>query len=218
MVQQKTLLKQGQYYHIYNRGINSCAIFREPTNYEHFLRLYDNHISPIANTLAWVLMKNHFHLLVEILPVECWTFPSHPDPDPEGFQNLRGLKGPEDGMEPEKRLYQQFSNLFNAYTKAYNKRYHRTGSLFEHPFRRKQIDSIDYLKNLIVYIHQNPVKHRFCESPSDYPWSSYLSCVTLKPTKLKREKVIAIFGTSDTFKTYHRGNYTEIKLDDWFEL
>jgi len=82
MAIQKTLLKQGQYYHIYNRGINSCDIFREATNYEHFLRLYDNHISPIANTMAWVLMKNHFQLLVEILPAECWELPSR---DPEGF-------------------------------------------------------------------------------------------------------------------------------------
>jgi len=151
-------------------------------------------------------------LLVEILPAESWTFPHHLHP--EGFQDLRGV----DGMEPEKRLYQQFSNLFNAYTKAYNKRYDRTGSLFEHPFRRKQIDSIDYLKNLIIYIHHNPVKHHFCDSPSDYPWSSYMSCVSLKPTKLKREKVIAFFGTSETFKTYHRGNYPEIMFEDWFEI
>lgn len=52
----KIPLEPGNYYHIYNRGINSCNIFRETDNYEHFLRLYDKYISPVANTFAWVLM------------------------------------------------------------------------------------------------------------------------------------------------------------------
>ncbi len=59
-------LESGKYYHIYNRGINSCDIFRHDENYEHFLRLYDKYINPIAKTFAWVLMKNHFHFLVRI--------------------------------------------------------------------------------------------------------------------------------------------------------
>ena len=57
-------LEFGKYYHIYNRGINSCDLFVENENYEHFLRLYEKYINPIVDTYAWVLMKNHFHLLV----------------------------------------------------------------------------------------------------------------------------------------------------------
>jgi len=174
----KIPLQPGNYYHIYNRGINSCNIFRENDNYEHFLRLYDKHISPIANTFAWVLMKNHFHLLVQIIP---------PNLNPQGFENLEGLK------TTEKRINQQFSNLFNAYSKAINKRYHRTGSLFEHTFIRKKIDSVEYLKKVILYIHNNPVHHGFCEHPLEYPWSSYLTCISVKPTKLHRDAVIGWF-------------------------
>lgn len=59
-------LENGNYYHIYNRGINSTILFKENTNYEHFLKLYDLHINPIAETYAWCLMKNHFHFLVRI--------------------------------------------------------------------------------------------------------------------------------------------------------
>lgn len=44
-------------YHIYNRGINSCAIFTETTNYEHFRALYEKHISPVADTFARVLKE-----------------------------------------------------------------------------------------------------------------------------------------------------------------
>jgi len=56
----------GSYYHLYNRGINSCNIFKEPENYEYFLGLYDLYPSPVADTFAWVLMPKHFHFLVRI--------------------------------------------------------------------------------------------------------------------------------------------------------
>jgi len=42
----------GRYYHIYNRGINSCNLFKENSNYEHFLHLYEKYITPIADTFA----------------------------------------------------------------------------------------------------------------------------------------------------------------------
>jgi len=44
-------LENGKYYHIYNRGINSSTLFKENDNYEHFLKLYDLHIEPIAETV-----------------------------------------------------------------------------------------------------------------------------------------------------------------------
>ena len=66
MSEKKILLEPDKFYHIFNRGINSMDIFFENDNYEHFLRLYDKHIGAIADTYAWVLMKNHFHLLVRI--------------------------------------------------------------------------------------------------------------------------------------------------------
>ena len=53
-------------YHIYNRGNNGIDIFFENENYNHFLRLYAKYIEPIAETYAWCLLKNHFHLLVRI--------------------------------------------------------------------------------------------------------------------------------------------------------
>jgi putative transposase len=54
------------YYHVYNRGINRCDLFRENDDYKHFLRLYEKYIGPITDTFTWVLMPNHFHLLIRI--------------------------------------------------------------------------------------------------------------------------------------------------------
>jgi REP element-mobilizing transposase RayT len=174
-----TPLENGKYYHIYNRGINSDILFKENGNYEHFLKLYDLHIEPIAETYAWCLMKNHFHFLIRIKDVE-------------------EIKT-ENKIQPS----QSFSNLFNAYTKAFNKKHNRHGALFERPFRRKSIENENYFQNLIAYIHNNPVHHNICEHPLNYPWSSYKTCLTDKPTKLKRKEVIAIFNDIENFKYIH---------------
>ena len=99
-------LEYGKYYHIYNRGINSDILFKETGNYEHFLKLYDIHIEPMAETYAWCLMKNHFHFLIRIKEVE------------------------EIKLEKNILPSQSFSNLFNAYTKAFSKKYNRHGALF----------------------------------------------------------------------------------------
>ena len=93
-----------QYYHIYNCGNNGENLFFEERNYPYFLKLYAKYIYPVTNTYAYCLMKNHFHLLVRMKPLE----------DLEGFENLPGLYS------------RQFSNLFNAYTKAINKYHHPT--------------------------------------------------------------------------------------------
>ncbi|MDA3880742.1 MAG: hypothetical protein PF436_10170, partial [Prolixibacteraceae bacterium] len=65
-MQQNEKLEHGHFYHIYNHGVGGRDLFRNSDNYLHFLLLYDKYIEPIAETYAWVLMKNHFHVLVRI--------------------------------------------------------------------------------------------------------------------------------------------------------
>ena len=56
-MQEIEYLEHGKFYHVYNRSVNSGAIFYETCNYEYFIKLYENHINPIAETYAWCLMK-----------------------------------------------------------------------------------------------------------------------------------------------------------------
>jgi REP element-mobilizing transposase RayT len=197
-------LKYGHFYHIYNRGIDSGDIFREPANYQHFFRLYEQYIMLVADTYAWVMMKNHFHFLVRIK-----------DQNEIGFSDLK----PDQPFNAEDRRKltptQQFSNLFNAYTRAFNKRYARTGGLFERPFKRIRVDNEMYFRHLIYYIHNNPIHHGFCEAMSDYPWSSYLSIISVRPTKLNREKVIGWFNSKSEFEIFHRNNQNVNAITDY---
>ena len=77
-------------------------------------------------------------------------------------------------------------NLFFYIKTAVNKKYNRTGSLFEKPFERKRVTSEKYLQNLMFYIHNNPVHHGFTKTIKEYPWSSYGSIISEKPIKIER--------------------------------
>ncbi len=182
-------LEKGNYYHIYNRGNNGIDVFFDPESYYHFLRLYDKYISPIAETYAWCLLKNHFHILVYT------RMDNEIDYSKLEYSTVEFPKV----LDPSK----QFGHLFNAYTQAINKKFNRTGALFEKPFERKQITSERYLQNVIYYIHNNPVQHGFVNQMSLYPWSSFESIVSDKPNKLSRKDIVNLYGTKEAFLEYH---------------
>jgi len=175
-MENKILLEHGNFYHVYNSGNNREVLFRETTNYEYFIRLYERYISPIARTYAWCLMGNHFHFLIEIKDEKEFL-------DLQGLQDLGGLKK----IKPP---HQYFSNLFNAYTKAYNKKYNRTGSLFTSNFKRKQVTNHDYLINLIIYIHTNPIHHGFSKLLHEYPWTSYHSVLSHELGLVEKKQIL----------------------------
>jgi len=52
----------------------------------------------------------------------------------------------------------------------------------------------------------------------DYPWSSYLTCISVKPTHLKRNIVIGWFDNEANFKTAHDNRGDELDLEKWFGL
>jgi putative transposase len=179
----------GNYYHIYNRGNNGIDIFLETENYYHFLRLYAKYIEPVAETFAWCLLKNHFPVLVRIKEKE------EINTTELSYSTVENPKI----IDPSR----QFSHFFNAYTQAINKRQNRTGSLFERTFERKLVSSETYFQQLIFYIHNNPVHHGFVEKLSLYPWSSYETIILNKPTRLKRNDVITLYGDVENFIFYH---------------
>lgn len=190
-------LEHGKFYHIYNRGINGENLFREAANHEHFLRLYAEYINPIADTFAWVLLGNHFHFLIRAFTDDEIDF-------------IKPKEGKKQFFYSSKKKYnptQQLGNLFNAYAKAFNKKYKRTGGLFESPFRRLPVNNERYFRRLIFYVHNNPVHHGFCESLIDYPWSSYLTMVSVKPTRLRRDKVIGWFNSKADFIEFHQKSH-----------
>ena len=181
----------GQYYHIYNRGNNLENIFREERNYDFFLNKYAQYVTPIAETFAYCLLKNHFHLMVRIK-----------------YQ---------DELDPtlhNKKPGQGFGNLFNAYAKAFNKLYQRSGSLFQNPFGRVEVTSDWQLFQLVIYIHQNPARHGFVDDFRDWPYSSYQTFTSSQPTWLKRDEVIDWFGGMINLEVAHETKVKENQVQN----
>ena len=98
---------------------------------------------------------------------------------------------------------QQFSNFFNCYSKSFNKKFNRKGALFIDYLKRCLVENEEYLKNLILYIHQNPVHHKYVNRLEEWKYSSYLALTSIKQTSLKRDEVINIFKNLDSFIYEH---------------
>lgn len=194
-------LQPGVYYHIYNRGNNRENLFIESRNYPYFLTLYEKHITPIAETYAYCLMRNHFHLLVRIKETS------------QVVEICDVSITKKNKFSPS----QAFANFFNAYAKAVNKGYGRTGSLFEERFGRIPVTSTSYFENLIFYIHFNPQKHCFVADFRDWYWSSYQELTGNGPTILQRDKVLELFGGVQGLEEFHRGRLNERKLDQYID-
>lgn len=185
-------IEEGYFYHIYNRGNNGGNVFLQEINYYYFLKLLRKYIVPVADVYAYCLMENHFHFLFKIKNFE--------------EVNFKDLKYSTVNKAKVVNFSSQFSHFLNAYSQAINKKYERSGSLFEKPFERKKIENEDYLKQVILYINCNPLKHKITDSLESFKWSSYKSHLSTQKTNIKRTEVIQLFDNLENFILCHH-NY-----------
>jgi putative transposase len=177
-------LIEGQYFHIYNRGVNGEDIFKEQRNYYYFLQQYIAYCSDVFETFAYALLKNHFHLLVYVK--ENVQVPKH---NKQGTVQLNASK--------------QLSHFFNSYAQSVNKAYNRTGPLFESPFERKLVDDESYITSVIYYCHYNAQLHGFVKDFKDWEFSSYHAILKNNSTFLAAQKVVDWFGGNTAFEKAH---------------
>lgn len=199
----KILLEPDKYYHIYNHANGKENLFVNEGNYHFFMERYAKYINPIADTFAYCLMPNHFHFAIRIKSEEQLSQLSENSNLFELSESLELSKSSK-RLDYSKVLSKQFSNLFSSYTQAFNKQQNRMGSLFIPNFSRKLIDSDTYFKQLIYYIHFNPVHHGFVNDLRDCKHSSFETLFSEKATNLKREELIEWFDDKDNFWTFHQ--------------
>jgi putative transposase len=75
-------------------------------------------------------------------------------------------------------------DLGRCYAAYFNRRYERTGALWEHPFRSCLVDSAEYVITCYRYIELNPVRAHMVPRPQEYPWSSYAGNAGLRSDPL----------------------------------
>jgi len=191
-------LLEGEYFHIYNRGVNSEDIFKEGRNYTYFLQQYKLYCADIMETWAYALLKNHFHLLVYIKKnVEVPRYKG------QGIIRLNASK--------------QLSHFFNSYAQSINKEYKRTGPLFESPFERKLINTDSHLSSMIYYCHYNPQLHEFVHDFKEWPFTSYHDIIENNNSIVTPQKVLNWFGGKDIFEEAHTGRYKKAATGELIE-
>lgn len=147
IMQRKFLFSIDEFYHIYNRGTDKRVIFMDNEDHERFVSLMfvcnsDKRVifRDIPTGLPYVFERGN--TLVDI-GAYC-LMPNH-------FHFL--VREKIDGG-----VTKFMSKLLTSYSMYFNKKYKRTGGLFEGCFKGKHADTDEYLKYLFAYIHLNPVK------------------------------------------------------------
>jgi REP element-mobilizing transposase RayT len=170
-------LVPGQIYHVCSRGNNREDIFHAAHDRRHFLELYEQRISPNADTYAYCLLPNHFHLLVR-------------------FHEPAIV-----GTAPPSRL---LADMLNAYARSFNLDHSRAGALFQRPFRRILVATHPQLVHVVTYIHLNPLRHGLAPDFRRWRFSSYPALLAAGKTRLQREEVLEWFGGRRGFIDAHQ--------------
>jgi putative transposase len=176
-------LVAGNTYHVYNRGNNRQKIFVERDNYLFFLRRVRQYLRGEPETSE--VLKT-LDVWVDI--VAYCLMPNH----------FHLLVCPQDG-----ELSRRMQRLGISYTKAMNKRYNRSGALFEGQFQAVHVDRDEYLVHLSRYIHLNPVEAGLCGRPEDWEFSSYRDYAGLRQGTLPRsDMVLEQFSSRDDYRAF----------------
>ncbi len=102
-------------------------------------------------------------------------------------------------------LGQAMSFLASQYARRFNRRHRRSGHLFERRYRAILVQEQNYLKELVRYIHMNPLRASVVDRLAEYRWSSHnLYLGAQKHDWLTQDYVLAMFGSTrrDAIKNY----------------
>ena len=140
---------EGEFYHVYNRGTDKRLLFRDDTDRQRFIKLLYLSNSVERVNVRNILRKNSepytFERSAPLVRIGAYCLmPNH-------FHTLL-TPCVEDGVS------QFMQKLCTGYSMYFNRRYNRTGTLLEGPFKASWVDNDTYLKYLYAYIHLNPLK------------------------------------------------------------
>ena len=157
-----------EYYHIFNRGVEKRDIFSDKSDLDRFFQSMDefNTLSPIGSIYAASFHKNKQVTNLIDRPERLVSFICYClNPNHYHFilQQITG-RGIEKFMH----------RLGLGYTNYFNKKYRRSGSLFQGTFKANHIDSNDYLLYASAYVNLNNKVHQIGNKPFESSWKEYV--------------------------------------------
>ena len=183
----------GEFYHLYNRGINKQQTFSDYKDYARFIQtfLYYQISNPkpkfsiykadgiftidptkkIVDVIAYCLMPNHFHLLVKQLQ--------------------------------EGGISEFIRKFIHSYTKYRNIKHRILGPTFQALFKAVRIETDEQLLHVSRYIHLNPLVSFLVKDLRFYKWSSYPYYIGLSDgPKVAKEEILNFFKSPESYEKF----------------
>ena len=186
-------------YHCVTRVVERRLAFGvdEKEQFWTYIRMQENFTG--CRVLAYCLMGNHVHLMLEVPPMAVGGLSDeellkrlgaiYPEVEvAEVAKELREVRQRvRDGLAGEMmvaRIHERFTyrmhdlgefmkTLLQRFTRWYNARNKRTGTLWESRFKSVLVEDGIAAQTMAAYIDLNPVRAGMVTDPADYRWSSY---------------------------------------------
>ena len=197
----KIKFAKGEYYHIFNRGVDKRVIFSEEADFQRFFQSMTvfNAVQPIGsiredaarkansinlvsgddklvNFVCYCLNPNHYHFILEQL-------------DEKGIEKFMHRMGV-------------------GYTKYFNQKHNRNGSLLQGTFQAIHIDSNDYLLHLSAYVNLNNRVHQLGSSASKSSWDEYIGG---RDGFCEKGIILEQFNNEMEYRKFAEGSLDDIK-------
>jgi len=206
----KTNFANGEFYHIFNRGVDKRDIFSDQHDLQRFFQsmnefntvepigsIFENRFkegtknplghpaSKLVNFVAFCLNPNHFHFILE--------------------------------QVEDKGIEKFIHRLAMGYSKYFNNRHKRSGTLFQGPFRSIHVDSNGYLLHLSVYVNLNDKQSlqslgHPASKLSKSSWAEYLGKGDSREYFCKKDIILGQFSSIDDYEKFALGSLEGIKL------
>jgi len=203
----KIVFQSGNYYHIYNRGVDKREVFGDKYDYLRFLEslqyfnstenigsLYERNYLTRKLKKAAVDKKSDFQLEVglqgkPLAEIICYCL------NPNHFHLL--LKQLiEDGIA---KFMQKISI---GYTKYFNEKYNRSGVLFQGKYKAVEVLSEEQICYISAYINGNAEIHQIAKA-ENWPWSSCLDYLGKRDGKLcQLKEILREFENVKDYRNY----------------
>ena len=216
----RSKFKNGEYYHVYNRGVDKRDVFLDEGDFERFLRslVEFNRVDPIGS-LADLEEKIHSEFrsesnsLMKVKIANKIALASNPqlgigsrkDPlvelicyclNPNHFHFiLRQLI--------ESGISKFMQKLGMGYTNYFNLKNNRSGVLFQGKFKAVKIESNEHLLWVSAYVNANAQIHGLTKDAANYKWCSYPEYLGLSPKNFcHKDMIIEQFKDKENFKSF----------------
>jgi len=231
----KDSLEKPAIYHCVSRVVDRRFVFgeEEREKFRILMRKYERFSG--CRALAYCVMSNHFHLLLEVPPM-----PQGGLSDEQLLERLRAIYREDVVKEVEKQLQEaraqkmttwaqqihqryeyrmhdlsQFmKTLLQCMTCWFNRRHERNGTLWEERYKSVIVEDGTAARMISAYIDLNPVRAGMVKDPAEYRWSSYgeaVGCGDRKKGKKAREGLVrACMGHQGV--GFEEGKWEEVEV------